>query len=529
MNYYEFAMFVIYFLAMLAIGLWFFFKSKDKSEKDYFLGGKSMNGLVSALSAGASDMSSWVLMGLPGAICLAGLGEVWISIGLIIGTILSWIFIAPKLRKYAIKANDSITIPEFFSNRFLVKGNLLRVSCAVIFVVGYCVYAASSIVACGKVLNVITSLPETPAMIIAAIIIVAYTMLGGFKAVCWTDFIQGMIMLFALMTLPIIALIVLEKDPSVVTGANYYNLLSSGKFDWKSVASILTGIGWGLGYYGMPHIVVRYMAIKNNKEMRKSQIIGIIWTTLILIMATVVGLVAHEYLGSTINSGNKEQVFIMIIRKLFGNGALALIGGLLLSAIVAAAMSSADSQLLASSSAFSSDIYKSVIKKNASDKEMLWIGRIVVCVITIIALLIAIFFGHTSIMGLVSAAWSIFGAAFGPAMILALYWKRFNYKGACASILTGFLVSVLWMVLFNFEYYNFNSVIYNTNLYEIVPGFILSLVVGIIVSLVTKAPCKEVTDLFDSVKTFKDGDQTETLAQETATQEETEEISEQAE
>ncbi|MBO4962996.1 MAG: sodium:proline symporter, partial [Clostridia bacterium] len=200
MNYYEFTMFVIYFLAMLAIGLWFFFKSKDKSEKDYFLGGKSMNGLVSALSAGASDMSSWVLMGLPGAICLAGLGEVWISIGLIIGTILSWIFIAPKLRKYAIKANDSITIPEFFSNRFLVKGNLLRVSCAVIFVVGYCVYAASSIVACGKVLNVITSLPETPAMIIAAIIIVAYTMLGGFKAVCWTDFIQGMIMLFALMT-----------------------------------------------------------------------------------------------------------------------------------------------------------------------------------------------------------------------------------------------------------------------------------------------------------------------------------------
>ncbi len=500
MNYYELAMFIAYFLFVLIIGIVLFFKHKDKGEKDYFLGGRNMNGWVSALSAGASDMSNWVLMGLPGAICILGLGQVWISIGLIIGTVLSWIFVAPKLRRYAIKADDSITVPQFFTNRFKSKNHALSIACAVIFVAGYCLYAASSIVACGKIFNLITGVDKQLSMVISAIIILAYTMLGGFSAVCWTDFFQGMIMLLALMTLPIVALFVLEKDPEVITGATYYSFLSTGSLDWSSVANILTGLGWGIGYFGMPHIVVRYMSIKSEKEMRKSQIIGSTWTFLILLMATVVGLLAHEYIGTEINSDNKESVFIILVRKLFDSGALALIGGLLLSAVVAAAMSTADSQLLASSSAFSSDIYKGVIKKSASDKEIMWIGRIVVCVITIVALLIAVFFEKTSIMSLVSAAWSIFGSAFGAVMLLCLFWKRFNYKGACAGVITGFLVSVLWLVLFNFEYYGFTSIIYNTELYEIVPGFILSLVVAVTVSLLTKAPNKEVLKLFESAK-----------------------------
>ena len=233
MNYFELSMFITYFLFVLGVGIWFFVKDKNTNEKDYFLGGKSMNGWVSALSAGASDMSNWILMGLPGSICMLGLGQVWISVGLLIGTILSWVLVAPNLRRYSLKAKDSITMPEFFANRFLEKGSVLRVSCAVIFVVGYCIYAASSIVACGKVLNfMVPKLDNNICMIISAVIIVAYTLLGGFKAVCWTDFFQGLLMLFALLSLPIVALLVLDKNPVALdpaNSANYFNFLTNIK------------------------------------------------------------------------------------------------------------------------------------------------------------------------------------------------------------------------------------------------------------------------------------------------------------
>ncbi len=505
MNVYEVIAFVSYFILVLGIGIYFFVKSKDKSEKDYFLGGRNMNGWVSALSAGASDMSAWVLMGLPGAIFVIGLSQIWISIGLIIGTLCAWFLIAPKLRRYAIKANDSITIPQFLSNRFKSTKPTLRIACAVIFVVGYCLYSASSVVACGKLFNMLVpGVKEDIAMIIMSVIIVSYTLLGGFKAVCWTDFFQGMLMLIALFTVPIIACIMLNVSggaASVITPENYYNVLASGEFNWESIASILTGLGWGLGYMGMPHILVRYMAVKSEKEMKKSQIIGSIWTTLILTMATVVALVAHEFIGTSLSADNKNLVFVVVVRKIFGAGALALIGGVLISAIVAASMSTADSQLLASSSAFASDIYKTTINKKANDKQMLWVGRIAVGVITVFALAIALlvyYFDLGSIMELVSAAWSIFGAAFGPTIVLALFWKRFNEKGAVFGIISGFVVSILWMVLFNFEYYGFTSVIVNTNLYEIIPGFVISMLIAVVVSLLTKAPSQEVVALYES-------------------------------
>ena len=506
MNVYEVIAFALYFILVLGIGIYFFVKSKDKSEKDYFLGGRNMNGWVSALSAGASDMSAWVLMGLPGAIFISGLSQIWISIGLIIGTLCAWFLIAPKLRRYAIKADDSITIPQFLSNRFKSAKPTLRIACAVIFVVGYCLYSASSVVACGKLFNMLVpNVKEDVAMIVMSVVIVSYTLLGGFKAVCWTDFFQGMLMLLALLTVPIIAYIMLNVSggaTSVVTPENYYNVLASGEFNWDSIASILTGLGWGLGYFGMPHILVRYMAVKSEKEMKKSQIIGSVWTTVILTMATVVALVAHELIGTGLGAGEKNLVFVAVVRKIFGAGALALVGGILISAIVAASMSTADSQLLASSSAFASDIYKTTINKNATDKQMLWIGRIAVGVITIFALVIALlvyYFELGSIMELVSAAWSIFGAAFGPTVVLALFWKRFNEKGAVFGIISGFVVSILWMILFNFEYYGFNSLIFNTQLYEIIPGFIISMVVAVVVALSTKAPSDEVIALHESV------------------------------
>lgn len=501
-NGYEVVSFALYFAVVLGIGVWFFVKSRDKGEKDYFLGGRNMNGLVSALSAGASDMSAWCLMGLPGAIYLSGLGQVWISIGLVIGTCLAWIFVAPKLRRYSIKADDAITVPQYLQNRFKESNPSLRIASAIIFVIAYCIYSASSIKACGLIFSSIMGINETAAMIISAGVIVIYTLLGGFSAVCWTDFVQGMLMLFALMLVPIVACGVIgngvySTDP---LPANYYNFLSSGKFDWASVASIITGLGWGLGYAGMPHILVRYMAIKDEKEMRRSQKLGCFWTFMILLMTTFMALIARKFFGTELpDNGSSEMIFVYLIRKTMSWGAVALLGGVMLSSIVAASMSTADSQLLASSSAFSSDIYKTTIRKNADDKELLWVGRAGVLIVTVVALLLAIFAGGSSIMSLVSAAWSIFGAAFGPAMLLSLYWKRFNYKGAVSGIITGFLVSVLWMVLFNFEYYGFTSVAYNTQVYEIVPGFIVGLIVAVVVSLLTKAPSKEVTDLFDAV------------------------------
>lgn len=506
MNYFELASFILYFVIVLAVGVYFFIKSKNKGEKEYFLGGRDMGGLVAAFSAGASDMSAWVLMGLPGSIFLYGLGQVWISIGLLIGTVCAWLFVAPKLRRYAIKAKDSITIPEFLANRFNTKNPTLRISCAVIFVIAYCIYTASSLAACGDLFNLVLGIDKTLAMIIATAVIAIYTLLGGFKAVCWTDFFQGMIMLAAFMIVPIVAMFMLNATGplgNVTTPDNYYSLLSSGSWDWASISNILTGLGWGLGYFGMPHILVRYMSIRSEKEMKKSQIIGIVWIVIILTMATVVGLLGHSFLGDSLAPENKNLVFVNMVRSIFGYGAIALIGGLLLSAIIAAAMSTADSQLLASSSAFASDIYKTTIRKKASDKEMLWVGRFAVAFVVIVALFIALF-GSSDIMSLVSAAWSIFGAALGPVIILALFWRRLNYKGAVSGIITGFVVSIAWMVCCNLEYYiSASSLIYNTGLYEIVPGFVAGLIVTIVVSLCTKAPSSEVTQLFDSVRKVK--------------------------
>lgn len=498
MNYSELVAFVVYLVAMLGVGVYFFIKGRksEGGDKDYFLGGRNMGGLVAALSAGASDMSAWVLMGLPGSIYLAGMGQVWISVGLLIGTICAWIFVAPRLRRLSIKAQDSITIPQFLTNRFQSKGKALQVICAVIFVVVYCVYAASSIYACGTLFNTVFGAKPIYAMLVAAAIIVLYTLLGGFNAVCWTDFFQGMIMLGALMIAPIVAVFAMQAADfvpaaEVVTGENYYNLLSSGSFNWESISDILSGLGWGLGYFGMPHILVRYMSIKSEKEMKKSRVVGIGWTTLILIMASVVGIVGHHYLGNGLE--NTSLVFVTMVRSVFP----ALISGILLSAILAASMSTADSQLLASSSAFASDVYKPVFRKNASNKEMLWAGRIIVLVITVIALLIAVNPKCAGIMALVECAWAAFGAAFGPAIILSLFWKRFTYKGAIAGIVVGFAVDALW--------YAFLST--STGLYEIIPGFIASMIAAVVVSLLDKAPAKEVLEMFeDGIKPTADAE-----------------------
>lgn len=476
----EIVVFVIYLLFMLGIGFYFFFKSKDGSEKTYFLGGRQMGAWVTALSAGASDMSAWVLMGLPTSIYALGLGQVWIPVGLAIGYTISWIVEAPRLRRFSIVANDSITIPQYLTNRFLSKSKALQVICAVVFLVAYTVYAASSVKACGTLFHTVIGIKESTAMYIATVIIVGYTFLGGFNAVCWTDFFQGMLILAAMLIAPIAAASVLTlSDTAVVAqqSPGFWNAFAS----WKDIAS---GLGWGLGYFGMPHIIIRFMSLKSQKDLKKSAKIGISWTVLIVIFAALIGIIGRLAFGFNEEINEGSLVFITMVRKIFPG----VISGILLSAVLAASMSTADSQLLAAASSFSSDVYQPVIRKNkASDKEMLWSGRIVVLVIAVCALLIASNPSSGSIMSLVSNAWGVFGAAFGPAIMLSLFWKRFNFSGAVAGIVVGAVVDICWLVFLS-----------DSGIYEIIPGFVASMIAAVVVTLITKKPSEDIEKLYDN-------------------------------
>ncbi len=485
MNISELIVFIAYLVFMVGIGLTFFLRSRTAGEKDYFLGGRQMGAWVSGLSAGASDMSAWVLMGLPASIYAAGMGKTWIAIGLFFGYMLSWIFVAPRLRAFSVVCDDSITIPQYLSNRFLSKNRALQVISAVIFLLAYTVYAASSIKACGTLFNTVLGVDAKLAMYIAAIIIIGYTFLGGYNAVCWTDFFQGLLMLGALLIAPIAALLLLPSQGGSASsvGQEYWKLFTNLK-------DVISGLGWGLGYFGMPHIIIRFMSVKSQTELKKARKIGIGWTFLILVFSVIVGVVGHLFLGDDQES---SVVFISMVRKIFHGPALGLISGLLLSAILAGAMSTADSQLLAASSAFASDVYKPIIRQGkTSDKEMLWAGRLVVLLIAVAAVLIASNPNSGSIMSLVENAWGIFGAAFGPVILLSLYKRNMTFAGAAAGIVVGALVDVLWLAFLS-----------GTGIYEIVPGFICGLIAAIAVSGAGSCGA-DVQKLFDKCVAYKD-------------------------
>ncbi len=483
MNLSELIMFVLYILLMLGIGIYFFMRSKSTGEKDYFLGGRQMGAWVSGLSAGASDMSAWVLMGLPASIFAAGLGKSWIAIGLFIGYALSWILVAPRLRSFSVVCGDSITIPQFLTNRFLSKNRSLQVISAVIFLVAYTVYAASSIKACDTLFHTVLGVDPRPAMYFAAIIIIGYTFLGGFNAVCWTDFFQGMLMLGALLIVPIIATLTLGGSGSDSVPAEYFTLFTN-------MQDVISGLGWGLGYFGMPHIIIRFMSIKSQKELKKASCIGICWNFLILTFSVLVGVVGRRVMNEGIDG---SIVFITMVRSIFSGPVLGLISGLLLSAILAGAMSTADSQLLAASSAFASDVYKPLIRQGKStDREMLWAGRWVVLAIAAVALMIAADPDSGTIMNLVENAWGIFGAAFGPVILLSLYWKRMTFSGAAAGVVVGAAVDVLWLMFLS-----------STGIYEIIPGFFAGLLACVFVSLSGRTD-SAVEKLFDKCVAYKD-------------------------
>ena len=489
--------FALYFAILVGMGVYFFFKErKDDTQANYFLGGRSMGPWVTAMSAQASDMSAWLLMGLPGSILAFGFGQMWIGIGLALGTAANWIFVAKRLRQFSHASGDAITIPQYLSNRFKSQSHTLQVISAIIFFVCFTIYVASAYVAGASVFTTIfPSMNTQTAMIVFALAMLIITFFGGFKAVCWTDFFQGMLMFFALLAVPIIIVLTQELDTSALAAVYSYQDAVSGEmvecafgtglFDssWKDIVS---GLAWGLGYFGMPHILVRFMSIEKPSMVKKSATVAIIWVIVTLGCACLIAyfgrmMVAEELL----TVGAQKMIFIELARKLFP----AFLAGVLMAAIMAASMSTADSQLLVASSSFTSDIYKPVIKKNASEKEVLWVGRIVVLLVAIIAFFIASSKGEgaQAIMNMVENAWAGFGSAFGPVILLSLFWRRFTYKGAVAGVVAGFAVDILWMVFLTGS----------TGIYELLPGFIAGGAAAIIVTLMDKTPAKEITDLFD--------------------------------
>ena len=506
----ELLAFVLYFALILGVGLFFFFRSKSGGEKEYFLGGRAMGPWVTAMSAQASDMSGWLLMGFPGSILAFGMGKVWIGIGLALGTAANWIFVAKRLRRFSRASGDSITLPQYLTNRFASQSSVLKIVCAVIFLVSFTVYVSSAFVAGKNVMTaVIPDLADSPmlAMAIFAVFILLYTFLGGYKAVCWTDFFQGILMLIALLAVPII----------MTTGnfdASYNGAFADGitAFGTNPFAAswqdIVSGLAWGLGYFGMPHIIVRFMAIKKPSMVKKSATVAIIWVVITLGAAIAIAILGRTFLlgdGTSLSAlllpaGAQQDIFITVVLDVFP----AFIAGILLAAIVAAAMSTADSQLLVASSAFTSDIYKPIIRKNkTTDKEILWVGRIVVLIVAVVGFIIAASGINNadswanSIMSMVENAWGLFGASFGPVVILSLFWRRFNYAGACAGIITGAAVDIFWLLTCTNTIIK-NPIIGVTGVYEVLPGFVAGLIAAVVVSLLTKAPSAEVDAIFAS-------------------------------
>ncbi|MEE1003676.1 MAG: sodium/proline symporter PutP [Acutalibacteraceae bacterium] len=496
----ELLAFILYFALVLGIGVIFFFKSnknKMSGDKEYFLGGRQMGPYVTAMSAQASDMSGWLLMGFPGSVLAFGFGKVWIGIGLALGTIANWIFVAKRLRRFSKAANDSITLPQYLSNRFATKNPALQIICAIIFLVFFTVYVASSFVAGATVFaEIVPQLKgkESLAMLIFAVIIIIYTFLGGFKAVCWTDFFQGIMMLIAVLAVPIVILCTQNLDFSALN--QVYSYMENGNAvecafvsnpfaaSWQDIVS---GLAWGLGYFGMPHILVRFMSIKKSSMIKKSATVAIVWVVLSLGAAIAFAVLGRVLVGEELlSAGLQKNVFIRLVQMLFPP----FIIGILLSAIIAAAMSTADSQLLVASSSFTSDIYKPVFRKNASDKEVLWIGRVVVLIIAVIAYFIASSksSGAQSIMNMVENAWGGFGSAFGGVIILSVFWKRLTYKGAVAGVAFGAIVDVLWLVFLTSS----------TGIYELLPGFFAGLLAAVVVSLIDKQPNAEVVKIYET-------------------------------
>ncbi len=474
----------IYMAGMLYIGYWSYKKTSDLS--DYMLGGRGLGPAVTALSAGASDMSGWMLMGLPGAMYATGLSSVWIAIGLLIGAYANYLIIAPRLRTYTEVANDSITIPDFLENRFKDRTKILRFVSAIVILVFFTFYASAGLVSGGRLFENSFNLDYKIGLFVTVGVVVAYTLFGGFLAVSWTDFVQGCIMFIALVLVPIVAFTDVGGVTETFNTIKQVDASHLDMFKGTTVLGIISFLAWGLGYFGQPHIIVRFMAITSIKDLKTSRRIGIGWMTISIIGAMLTGLIGIAYYAkNNATLQDPEMVFVTFSNILFHP----YITGFLLSAILASIMSSISSQLLVISSAVTEDFYKTFFRRNASDKELVFIGRLSVLVVAMIAVVLA-YHPSDTILTLVGYAWAGFGSAFGPAILLSLYWKRTNKWGVLAGMIVGAVVVIAWVQIPSLK----------AIMYEMVPGFFCSLLTVIVVSLLTKEPVKAVHREFNEME-----------------------------
>lgn len=458
--------FIGYMLVMLAIGFYFYFKTSDLS--DYVLGGRGLNPSVTALSAGASDMSGWLLLGLPGMMYKDGLVGSWIAVGLVIGAYVNWHYVAKPLRVYTHHLDDSITIPDYFANRFEDKGNVIRVVTAVVILLFYTLYTSSGLVGGAKLFEATFNIAYSDALLIGSFIIVSYTFLGGYNAVSWTDFIQGILMMLALVVTPVVVIYELGGVSSALNTLESINPAHLDIVSGASIVSIISLLAWGLGYFGQPHILVRFMSIRDEDEMSVAKNIGMSWMGISIIGSLCVGFFGLAYVvGNGVDLADNEKIFITLSQLVFNPW----IAGFLLAAILAAIMSTVDSQLLVSSSVLTRDIYHSIIHKDASEKELVWVGRVTVVAIAVIAWYLSTD-KDSSVLGLVSYAWAGFGAAFGPIIILSLFNRDVTRMGAISGMVVGALTVIIYKQLDGGVF----------DIFELLPGFIFSWITILLVS-----------------------------------------------
>jgi sodium/proline symporter len=459
----------IYMAGMLLIG-WYAYR-KTSNLTDYMLGGRSLGPAVTALSAGAADMSGWLLMGLPGGIYVSGLADAWIAIGLTLGAYINWKMVAPRLRSYTQVANDSITIPGYLENRFKDNTKLLRIVSGIVILIFFTFYVSSGMVSGAVFFENSFDTSYFTGLLIVAGVTVAYTLFGGFLAVSYTDFIQGLMMVIALIMVPIIGFMKTGGPVETFETVRMIDPTLLDFFKGTTLIGIISAMAWGLGYFGQPHIVVRFMAITSVKEMKSARRIGMSWMIFSLIGTIFTAFVGLAYFKQNpdIILKNPEAVFIELGQIFFHP----LVGGFVLAAVLAAIMSTISSQLIVTSSALIEDLYKVLFRKKASDKELVFLGRMAVLAVSVLASVLALDQNNT-ILDLVGYAWAGFGASFGPVIILSLFWRKMTNWGAITGMIAGAVTVIVW-----------SKVGLGATLYEIVPGFLANLTVAIVVSLIT--------------------------------------------
>ncbi|MBI0578918.1 sodium/proline symporter PutP [Neobacillus cucumis] len=478
----------IYLAGMLLIG-WYAYR-KTSNLTDYMLGGRSLGPAVTALSAGAADMSGWLLMGLPGGIYVTGLASAWIAIGLTIGAYLNWKLVAPRLRSYTQVANDSITIPSFLENRFKDNTKLLRIVSGIVILIFFTFYVSSGMVSGAVFFQSSFGTSYHTGLYIVAGVVVAYTLFGGFLAVSYTDFIQGLMMLLALLFVPLLGIFKTGGPAETFETIRHIDPTLLDWFKGTTFVGIISAMAWGLGYFGQPHIIVRFMAISTVKETKSARRIGMSWMIITLIGTIFTGLIgkAYFYHNAAHKLDNPEAVFIQLSQIFFHP----LFAGFALAAILAAVMSTISSQLIVTSSALIEDLYKVVVRKDAKDKELVFLGRMAVLIVAVVASALA-FKQNSTILSLVAYAWAGFGASFGPIILLSLFWKKMNNWGALFGMIVGAVTVIIW-----------KNVGLGDTLYEIVPGFVLNFIVSVVVSLATHKKNDEIEKEFDeSIRLLK--------------------------